>query len=338
MTARITRPRGAEHARILGIGAMRPERVVTNEEVCTWIDSTDQWIRERSGILERRFARAEDTVVDMALPACRDAIDRAGLRPGDIDAVLVSTVTWYQQTPSAAAVLAERLGCTPAAAFDLSAACAGFCHGLGLASDMIRSGSARHVLVVGVEKLSDFTDRHDRGTAFLFGDGAGAVVVGPSETPGIGPTVWGSDGAQADAITQDTPWTAMRSEDGRTITGDWPALTMLGQTVFRWAVWQMAPVAQKAMDAAGVTAAELDAFIPHQANVRIIDAMAKQLQLPEDLPIARDIATMGNTSAASVPLAMERMLTDGSAPSGGLALLIGFGAGLVYAAQVVELP
>jgi 3-oxoacyl-[acyl-carrier-protein] synthase-3 len=130
----------------------------------------------------------------------------------------------------------------------------------------------------------------------------------------------------------------MRSEDGRTVSGDWPSLTMVGQTVFRWAVWQMAPVAQKAMDAAGITAAELDAFIPHQANVRIIDAMAKQLGLPDELPVARDITWMGNTSAASVPLAMERMLADGSAPSGGLALLIGFGAGLVYAAQVVELP
>ena len=338
MRARISRARGSEHARILGVGAMRPERVVTNAEVCTWIDSSDQWIRERSGISERRFARPEETVVDMALPACQDALARAGLLPSEVDVVIVATVTWYLQTPSAAALLAERLGCSPAAAFDLSAACAGFCHGVGLASDMVRSGSARHVLVVVVEKLSDFTDLRDRSTAFLFGDGAGAVVVGPSETPGIGPTVWGSDGARSDVITQSSAWTSMRSEDGRTISGDWPALTMLGQTVFRWAVWQMAPVAQEAMDAAGVTAADLAAFVPHQANVRIIDAMAKQLQLPDDLPVARDIASMGNTSSASVPLAMERMLADGSAPSGGLALLIGFGAGLVYAAQVVELP
>jgi 3-oxoacyl-[acyl-carrier-protein] synthase-3 len=338
MTATITQVTGASHTRILGVGAMRPERVVTNEEVCTWIDSSDQWIRERSGIVTRRFARPEETVVDMALPACRDALEMAGITAADVDAVIVSTVTWYLQTPSAAAVLAEQLGATPAAAFDLSAACAGFCHGVGLASDMVRGGSARHVLVVGVEKLSDFTDKHDRGTAFLFGDGAGAVVVGPSDHPGIGPTMWGSDGAQWEAISQSDAWTNMRSEDGRTITGDWPSLRMAGQTVFRWAVWQMAPVAQKAMDAAGVDAGDLAAFIPHQANVRIIDAMAKQLGLPEDLPVARDIEHMGNTSAASVPLAMERMLRDGTAPSGGLALLIGFGAGLVYAAQVVELP
>lgn len=322
----------------MGVGAMRPERVVTNEEVCTWIDSSDQWIRERSGIATRRFARPEETVVDMALPACQAALEQAGLSPSDVDAVIVSTVTWYLQTPSAAAVLAERLGSTPAAAFDLSAACAGFCHGVGLASDMVRSGSARHVLVVGVEKLSDFTDKHDRGTAFLFGDGAGAVVIGPSDFAGIGPTVWGSDGSQAEVIAQTTPWTAMRSEDGRTMAGDWPSLGMAGQTVFRWAVWQMAPVCQKALDAAGVAAGDLDAFVPHQANVRIIDAMVKQLGLPDHVPVARDIEQMGNTSAASVPLAMERMLRDGTARSGDVALLLGFGAGLVYAAQVVVLP
>ena len=192
--------------------------------------------------------------------------------------------------------------------------------------------------MVGVEKLSDFTDVHDRGTAFLFGDGAGAVVIGPSETPGIGPTMWGSDGAQWRTITQTTPWTDMRSPDGRRIEGDWPALSMVGQSVFRWAVWQMAPVAQKALDAAGITVDDLDAFIPHQANSRIIDAMAKQLGIPEHVHIARDVVDMGNTSAASVPLAMHRVVTSGAAPSGGLALLIGFGAGLVYAAQVVELP
>jgi 3-oxoacyl-[acyl-carrier-protein] synthase III len=337
-TAPITQHTGAAHTRVMGVGAMRPERVVTNEEVCTWIDSSDEWIQERSGIVTRRFAKPEETVVDMALPACRDALAMAGLTAADVDAVIVSTVTWYLQTPSAAAVLAERLGATPAAAFDLSAACAGFCHGVGLASDMVRGGSARHVLVVGVEKLSDFTDKHDRGTSFLFGDGAGAVVVGPSDHAGIGPTMWGSDGAQWEAISQSDAWTNMRSDDGRTIAGDWPSLRMAGQTVFRWAVWQMAPVAQKALDAAGVRASDLAAFIPHQANVRIIDAMVKQLGLPEDVPVARDIEHMGNTSAASVPLAMERMLADGTAPHGGLALLIGFGAGLVYAAQVVELP
>jgi 3-oxoacyl-[acyl-carrier-protein] synthase-3 len=251
-----------------------------------------------------------------------------------VDAVLVATVTHPYQTPSSASLLAHRLGATPAAALDVSAACAGFCYGVSLANDMVRGGSARHVLVVGVEKLSDFTDLHDRSTAFIFGDGAGAVVVGPSDTPGIGPTVWGSDGSQWETIVNKTSWIEYRD----TPDAEWPALKMAGQTVFRWAVWQMAPIAQKALDAAGVRAADLAAFIPHQANARIVSAMVKQLGLPEHVPVSYDIEQSGNTSAASIPLAMDRMLEEGSAPHGGLALLIGFGAGLTYAAQVVELP
>jgi 3-oxoacyl-[acyl-carrier-protein] synthase-3 len=324
---------GSPHARILSVGAYRPSRVVVNDELVELIESSDQWIRERSGIISRRWASAEESVTDMALAASQVALDRAGLTAADVDAVLVATVTHPYQTPSSAALLAHRLGATPAAALDISAACAGFCYGVGLASDMVRGGSARHVLVVGVEKLSDFVDLHDRSTAFIFGDGAGAVVIGPSDTPGIGPTVWGSDGSQWDAIVNKSSWIEYR-ESG----AEWPALKMAGQTVFRWAVWQMPPIAQKAMAAAGVEVDDLAAFVPHQANMRIIDAMAKQLSLPPHVAIARDIAQAGNTSAASVPLAMERVLADGEASSGGLALLLGFGAGLTYAAQVVVLP
>lgn len=327
-------PTGARHARILSVGSYRPSRVVTNEEICLRIDSSDSWIRERSGIVSRRFAAPEESVTDMAEAAARTAIERAGLNPADIDAVLVATVTHPYQTPSSATLLAHRLGATPAAAFDISAACAGFCYGIALASDMIRGGSARNVLVVGTEKLSDFLDLDDRSSAFIFGDGAGAIVVGPSDTPGIGPTVWGADGSQWDAIINKKSWIDYRDDPDR----EWPALTMAGPAVFRWAVWQMSPVAQKALDASGLTAADLDAFIPHQANVRIIDAMVKELRLPPELPVARDVAETGNTSAASIPLAMDRMLSEGEAPHGGRALLIGFGAGLAYAAQVVELP
>jgi 3-oxoacyl-[acyl-carrier-protein] synthase-3 len=331
---RLATPSGAPHARILSVGSYRPERVVTNDEICEFIDSSDQWIRERTGIVSRRFAAPDETVTDMAETASRVAIERAGLAAADIDAILLATVTHPYQTPSAASLLAHRLGATPAAALDISAACAGFCYGVALASDMVRGGSARNVLVVGVEKLSDFLDRHDRGSAFIFGDGAGAVVIGPSQTPAIGPTVWGSDGAQWDTIINKQSWLDYRDDETR----EWPALKMAGPTVFRWAVWQMSPVAQKALDAAGVAVGELDAFIPHQANVRIIDAMAKQLSVPDHVPIARDIAETGNTSAASIPLAMDRMLADGEVRHGGIALLIGFGAGLTYAAQVVELP
>jgi 3-oxoacyl-[acyl-carrier-protein] synthase-3 len=342
MTAAATAPKGtgtiipsqgSAHSRIMGVGGYRPERVVMNAEIVDQIDSSDQWIRERSGIVSRRFAAKDESVVDMAEAATRDALASAGLEAAQVDAVIVATVTHPYQTPAAAPILADRLGIR-GAAFDIGAACAGYCHGVSLANDMVRGGSAQHVLVVGVEKLSDFTDPHDRGTAFIFGDGAGAAIIGPSDTPGIGPTVWGSDGSQWQTISQRDSWVELKETGG---IGS-PAIGMAGQSVFRWAVWGMAPIAQKALDEAGVRAEDLDAFIPHQANMRIIDAMIKQLKLPDDIPVARDIAETANTSAASIPLATERMLREGEAPHGGLALQIGFGAGLVYAAQVVVLP
>lgn len=321
------------HARITGVGGYRPEQVVPNSEIIEAINSSDEWIRERSGIASRHRAAVDESVVDMAEHASRGALEYAGIDPQDLDAVLVATVTHPYQTPAAAPELAARFG-SRAAAFDLSAACAGYCHAISVANDMVRVGTAEHVLVVGVEKLLDFTDPLDRGSAFIFGDGAGAAIVSRSDVPGIGPTVWGSDGDQKHLITQRDSWIDMREN------GDlrWPAIIMEGPSVFRWAVWSMAKEAQRALDAAGVTADELAAFIPHQANVRIIDQMAKTLGLPPDLPVARDIASTANTSAASVPLAMERMLREGEVAPGGLALQIGFGAGLVWAAQVVALP
>ncbi|WP_299520705.1 beta-ketoacyl-ACP synthase III [uncultured Serinicoccus sp.] len=337
----LSAPTTLRHARILGLGAYRPERVVTNEEIIQHIDSSDEWIRQRSGIVTRRFARDDESVVDMAEAASRQALERAGVETGQVDAVIMATVTHPFQTPAAAPVLADRLGMTDPAAYDISAACAGYCYAIAQANDMVRAGSVDTVLVVGVEKLSDFTDKHDRGSAFIFGDGAGAAVVGVADRPGIGPTIWGSLGERADAITQRESWTDLRpamEDPGRTEGLDWPAFTMQGQTVFRWAVFSMAPVARRAVEAAGITPADLDAFVPHQANMRITDAMVKALELPEHVPVARDIAETGNTSAASIPLAMSRMLEEGEVPHGGLALQIGFGAGLVYAAQVVEMP
>lgn len=333
MAGVITTTTGAAHTRISGVGAYRPCRVVPNSEIVDAIDSSDEWIQERSGIKTRYRAGDGESVIDMSEAASRGALEMAGLQPSDVDAVIVATVTHPYQTPAAAPILADRLGMSNPAAFDISAACAGYCHGISVASDMVRAGSARHVLVVGVERLSDFTSPTDRGTAFIFGDGAGAAIVSPSETPGIGPTVWGSEGDKWDVIAQNDSWVEVR--DGKL---DWPTIGMKGQSVFRWAVWGMAPIAQKALDAAGVTADQLDAFIPHQANVRIIDAMCKQLKMPEHVVVARDIVETANTSAASIPLATERMLREGLAPRGGLALQIGFGAGLVYAAQVIVLP
>ncbi|MEN1974462.1 beta-ketoacyl-ACP synthase III [Cellulomonas sp. P4] len=329
----LTQATGPAHTRILGLGAARGENVVPNDDLVGPIDSSDEWIRQRTGIVTRTRAGADTDVLDLAERAGRQAIENAGLQGADIDAVILATVTYFHQTPSGAAILADRLGATPAAAFDVSAACAGYCYGIGQADALVRAGAARHVLVIGAEKMSDFIDPTDRSISFLLGDGAGAVVIGPSDTPGIGPTVWGSDGAQAQAIRQTHSWIDVRDNGA-----GWPTLRQEGPSVFKWAVWQMAPVAQKALDAAGVTADQIDAFIPHQANMRIIDQMIKQLKLPETVAVARDIADTGNTSAASIPLATERLLREGQVSSGALALQIGFGAGLVYAAQVVVLP
>jgi 3-oxoacyl-[acyl-carrier-protein] synthase-3 len=239
-----------------------------------------------------------------------------------------------RQTPAGAAVLADRLGATPAAAYDISAACAGYCYGIGQADALVRSGAARHVLVIGAEKMSDFIDPTDRSISFLLGDGAGAAVVGPSDFAGIGPTIWGSDGSRAKAVGQTHGWLELRDNPEL----GWPTLRQDGQSVFKWAAFEMPKIAQQALDAAGVTADQIQAFVPHQANMRIIDQMAKQLHLPESVVIGRDIADTGNTSSASIPLATHRLLQEGAVQSGDLALQIGFGAGLVYAAQVVVLP
>jgi 3-oxoacyl-[acyl-carrier-protein] synthase-3 len=325
---------GAPHARIYGIGAYRPSRVIPNSEVIEAIDSSDEWIQQRSGIKQRRWATPEETVRLMSVEAAKQALERSGVDARQIDCVIVSTVSHMFQTPAIATAIAYDLGTDQAAAFDISAACAGFCHGVAMASDMVRAGSAGYALVIGVERLSDLTDVGDRGTAFIFADGAGAAVVGPSDTPGIGPVVWGSDGEQFELIRQREDWRDVIAAEHPQM----PHLVMQGNPVFRWASFVMAKVGQQALDRAGVTAEDLDCFVPHQANMRITDAMARAMKLPEKVKIARDIADQGNTSAASIPLALDRMYAEGDAKSGDVALLIAFGAGLAYAAQVVVLP
>ena len=322
-------------SRILGIGGYRPRRVVDNAEICTMIDSSDEWIRTRSGIVERRWASDDETVQMMSVSAARKALERAGVEAAQIDTVIVSTVTHLYQTPAVAATIASELGTQGAAAFDISAACAGFCYGTAMADSLIRTGTSRYVLVIGVERLSDITNRSDRSTAFIFADGAGAAVVGPSDTPGIGPVVWGSDGEQAPLITQTEPWDrAMDAEGG----AHWPVLRMEGNPVFKWASYTMAKAAAEALDAAGVRPEDLEVFVPHQANMRITDAMFRALKLPATVVVGRDIARQGNTSAASIPLAIEALQEAGEVRGGQTCLIIGFGAGLVYAGQVIILP
>jgi len=324
---------GAAHTRIYSVGAARGDNSVPNEDLVGPIDSSDEWIRQRTGIITRTRAVPETSAIELSADAAKEAVERSGIDPAEIDLVIVATISNPKQTPSVAAIVADRIGATPAAAYDMNAACAGYAYAVAQADALIRAGAARHAVVIGAEKLSDVVDPTDRSISFLLGDGAGAVVIGPSETPGISATVWGSDGSKADLVGMNHTLTEFR--DGK---APWPTLRQEGPRVFRWAVWEMAKVAREALERAGVEASDLAAFIPHQANLRIIEEFAKQLKLPETTVIARDIETTGNTSAASIPLATHRLLEEHPELSGGLALQIGFGAGLVFGAQVVVLP
>ena len=316
---------GAAGARVLAFGGYQPAKVVTNDDLAATVDTNDEWIRSRVGIASRRIAAPDETVADMAVNAAGKALAGSGLSPADIDLVIVATCTPEVMIPNTAAIVARRLGIVAPGAYDLNAACAGFCYALASASDAVRAGSARHVLVIGAEKLSQWIDWTDRSTCIIFADGAGAAVVGPAEEDaeaGIGPVAWGSDGNMADKIYINDRNSFIMQE---------------GQAVFRWATTALHPVAQEALAEAGVAPTELAVFVPHQANLRIVEALARKLGAPQ-AKVANDIVTAGNTSSASIPLALSRMIERGELASGDKALLIGFGAGVCYAAQVITLP
>jgi 3-oxoacyl-[acyl-carrier-protein] synthase-3 len=296
---------------------------VTNDELAGVMDTNDEWIQTRVGIAERRWASEDETLVEMAVAAGGKAIAASGLATDDIDLVIVASASLRVPIPGIGPQVAHRLGVPRPGSFDLNAGCAGFCYALGVANDAIRSGSARHAVVIGVERLTDVTDLTDRTTAVIFADGAGAAVIGPSEEPRIGPVVWGSDGDLWEAIA------VPLGEKG---------MSMAGQAVYRWATTKLTATLEEAMRRAGVGPDDIDVFAPHQANLRIIELMAKRLDLPERTVIARDIVRSGNTSAASVPLALSALLESGEAKSGDVALLLGYGAGLTFAGQVVVLP
>jgi 3-oxoacyl-[acyl-carrier-protein] synthase III len=317
-----TMPQGATGARIVAFGHYQPSKVVTNDEIARRIDTNDEWIRSRVGIAERRIAAPEETVADMSVQAGGKALAASGFSPDDIDLVVVATCTPESPIPNVSASVAHRLGIASPGAFDVNAACAGFCYALATASDAIRAGSARNVLVIGAEKLSQWVDWSDRATCIIFADGAGAAVVTGADAPAIGPVVWGSAGGHADKIF-------IKDRNSH--------LFQEGQSVFRWATTALHPVAKEACERAGVAPEELAAFVPHQANLRIIEAIARRLKATNAV-VADDIVTAGNTSAASIPLALSRMIERGDVPSGAPALLIGFGAGLTYAAQVIQIP
>ncbi|SEC18863.1 3-oxoacyl-[acyl-carrier-protein] synthase-3 [Paramicrobacterium humi] len=332
-TPTLTQSTGPSYTRFLGFGASRGDLSVPNDDLVGPINSSDEWIQQRTGIVSRTRASKGVQAIDMATDAAKEAITVSGVDPAQIDLVIIATISNVRQTPSMAAVVAHRVGANPAAAYDVNAACAGYTYAVAQADALIRAGAAHYALVIGAEKLSDIVDPTDRSISFLLGDGAGAAVIGPSDTPGISATVWGSDGSKADAVSMNHTLTEFR--DGES---PWPTLRQEGQTVFRWAVWEMAKVARTAVENAGITVDDLAAFIPHQANMRIVDEFAKQLKLPASVLIARDIESTGNTSAASIPLATHRLLQGHPELSGGLALQIGFGAGLVFGAQIIVLP
>lgn len=313
---------GAPHARIFGIGEHRAARVVSNATLAEGLDTDDAWIRSRTGIASRRLAAPAESVVEMAADAGAKALAAAGIAATDVDLLLLATCTMPTPIPSGAPQVAERLGTGRIGAADINAACGGFCYTLALAADAVRAGSAHYVLVTAAERLSDWVDWTDRSTAILFGDGAAAVVVGPADQAGIGPVAWGSDGSKAGLISVPPGTTGLQ---------------MSGPAVYRWAATELTPVARRACELAGVDPAELAAVVPHQANLRIVEAVAKGLGA-DRAALARDVVDAGNTSAASVPLALARMIASGEVASGGLALLLAFGAGLTYAGQVVRIP
>ncbi|MGX7697000.1 beta-ketoacyl-ACP synthase 3 [Gordonia polyisoprenivorans] len=342
--AKLAANTGHRNVAMLGIGAYRPRRLVSNDEVCEVLDSTDEWIYERSGVRNRRWISGDESARSMAAAAAERAISNSGVAKEEIGALILATNSWKTKIPHGGPIVAFDIGLNGIPAYDIAAGCGGFGYALGVAADTVRAGSARYVLVVGVETMSVVMEPTDRNTAFIFGDGAGAVVVGPSEENGISPTVWGSDGENAEAIGQnyDIPAYMDRAQEyqhkdpesdpvGRMV------VTMQGPRVFRWAAITLPKALAAVIETSGVDIEDIEVFIPHQANARINELM-KNLGFPDDLPMANDIENTGNTSAASIPLAMEEMLATGKARGGQTAMLLGFGAGLSYAGAIVTLP
>jgi 3-oxoacyl-[acyl-carrier-protein] synthase-3 len=311
-------------SRIVSLGHYQPSRLVTNDDLAAIVDTNDEWIRDRVGIVTRRIAEGE-TVADMATAAAGKALAASGLTAADIDMVVVATCSSIDRCPNVASRVANKLGIAAPAAMDVNTACSGFSYALATADHAIRAGAARNAIVIGSERLSDITDWTDRSTCVLFGDAAGAAVVtatADGEEPGIGPVLWGSAPDKADVLK---------------IEGWRPYIQQEGQIVFRWATTALAPLAIRACELAGVRPADLAAFVPHQANTRIIDGIVKRLGIPNAV-IAKDIVESGNTSAASVPLALSKLVERREVPSGAPVLLFGFGGGLTYAGQVIRCP
>ncbi|GAB3237346.1 ketoacyl-ACP synthase III [Glycomyces halotolerans] len=315
----------ANGSRVISVGHYQPEKVLTNDDLAKMVDTSDDWIVSRVGIKERRIAADGETVADMSVHAARQALDNAGLAPTDIDMVVVATVSAKDICPNTACRVADELGIANPAAIDVNTACSGFEYALAQADMAVKAGSATRALVIGAEKLSAVTDWEDRTSCVLFGDGAGAVVIEGTDDLelAVSPVVWGSEPSMSDVIR---------------IEEDVPYIKQAGQTVFRWATTQLAPLVERVAERADVKLSDLAAFVPHQANLRIIQGIAKRLDFGDDCVVADDIVYSGNTSAASVPLALSKLVQSGKVASGAPILLFGFGGGLTYAGQVIRCP
>ncbi|EMF02627.1 ketoacyl-ACP synthase III [Streptomyces mobaraensis NBRC 13819 = DSM 40847] len=309
-------------SRVIALGHYQPAKVLTNDELAAMVDTSDEWIRSRVGIRTRRIAGPDETVDAMAGEAAAKALALSGLDPAAIDLVLVATCTAVDRSPNTAARVAARLGLASPAVMDVNVVCSGFTHALASADHAIRAGAATNALVVGVEKFTDVVDWTDRSTCVLVGDGAGAAVVSASEEPGIGPVVWGSVPDMGHAVR---------------IEGTPSRFAQEGQSVYRWATTQLPPIARSVCERAGVTPEELAAVVLHQANLRIIEPVARRIGAVNAV-IATDVTESGNTSAASIPLALSKLVERGAIPSGAPVLLFGFGGNLSYAGQVIRCP
>lgn len=308
--------------RIAAVGHYQPAKVLTNEDLAGMVDTSDEWIRSRVGIRTRHIAGPDEPVDELASHAAAKALAAAGLAPDAVDLVVVATSTAVDRSPNTAARVAARLGIPSPAAMDVNVVCAGFTHALATADHAVRAGSATRALVIGADKMSDVTDWTDRTTCVLVGDGAGAAVVEGADEPGIGPVFWGSVPEMGHAVR---------------IEGTPPRFAQEGQSVYRWATTQLPAIARKACERAGFAPAELAAVVLHQANLRIIEPLAEKIGAVNAV-VARDVTESGNTSAASIPLALSKLVEHGEISTGDPVLLFGFGGNLSYAGQVVRCP
>ncbi|MEU3369076.1 beta-ketoacyl-ACP synthase III [Streptomyces sp. NPDC006711] len=309
-------------SRVVAVGHYQPAKVLTNDDLAELVDTSDEWISSRVGIRTRHVAGPDEPVDELAAHAAAKALAGAGLTPADIDLVLVATSTALDRSPNTAARVAARLGMGSPAVMDLNVVCAGFTHALATADSLVRTGTATRALVIGADSMTAVTDWTDRSTCVLVGDGAGAVVIEASEDALIGPVLWGSVPEMGHAVR---------------IEGSPPVFAQEGQSVYRWATTQLPPIARQVCERAGLTPEDLAAVVLHQANLRIIEPVARKIGAVNAV-VARDVVESGNTSAASIPMALSKLVERGEISTGDPVLLFGFGGNLSYAGQVVRCP